>query len=340
MKHWLKLFIVIPSLVVVLGIVLLSALRLDSPLLNNQSTINIQVKAGDSLSTLVKRWHAQELVEHPNTLLLYARLTNKQLIHRGEYDIKADTSHAQLLKQLNAGKVKQHFITLVEGWTYRQALDHMLSNKVLESSSVNWRTTESLDGYQPQLGMEGMIYPDTYAVSKGENVNELLQRAHRRLIAVLNEEWSNRAASLPYESAYEALIMASIVEKETGQDNERAKIAGVFVRRLMKGMRLQTDPTVIYGLGEQYQGNIKRVHLRTPSAYNTYMIHGLPPTPIALVGREAIHAALHPLDGDSLYFVAKGDGSHYFSATLAEHEAAVKEYQIKRRAKQYRSSPQ
>jgi UPF0755 protein len=167
---------------------------------------------------------------------------------------------------------------------------------------------------------------------------DLLKQAHARLEQVLAEEWAQRAEGLPYREPYDALIMASMIEKETGVPEERGEIAGVFVRRLRIGMRLQTDPTVIYGMGERYNGRITRADLREPTAYNTYTIDGMPPTPIALVGREAINAALNPVDGRSLYFVARGDGSHVFSSTLEQHNRAVREYQIKRRA-DYRSSP-
>ena len=162
---------------------------------------------------------------------------------------------------------------------------------------------------------------------------------HKKMIEVLNRAWQNRSTDTPYTSAYQALIMASIVEKETGLAEERAAIAGVFVRRLNKRMRLQTDPTVIYGLGDAYTGNIKRSHLKTPSPYNTYMIKGLPPTPIAMPSAAAIDAALHPLDGTSLYFVARGDGGHYFSDNLEEHQKAVRQYQINQRAVDYQSAP-
>jgi UPF0755 protein len=160
------------------------------------------------------------------------------------------------------------------------------------------------------------------------------------LLAVLNAEWESRSAGLPYDSPYDALIMASLVEKETAVASERERIAGVFVRRLAKKMRLQTDPTIIYGLGAQFDGNLRSRHLKDSSnRYNTYRHHGLPPTPIALVGREAIHAALHPAEGEALYFVARGDGSHHFSTTLDEHNRAVRKYQIERRREDYRSVP-
>ena len=173
----------------------------------------------------------------------------------------------------------------------------------------------------------------------GTTDKALLLQAYRRMRRILTEQWRQRQRNLPYDNDYEALIMASIIEKETGVAGERRKIAGVFVRRLLRGMRLQTDPTVIYGLGDSYQGNLTRAHLKQATPYNTYTINGLPPTPIAMPGRAAIHAALHPKDGKALFFVAKGDGSHHFSETLTEHNKAVRKYQIKKRRTHYQSSP-
>ena len=186
---------------------------------------------------------------------------------------------------------------------------------------------------------EGFFFPDSYHYARGATDWDIVQRAHAQMRAILEQEWQGRAEDLPYETPYEALIMASIIERETGLPAEREEIAGVFVRRLLLGMRLQTDPTVIYGLGSNFDGNLKRKHLADKgNPYNSYRHSGLPPTPIALPGRADIHAALHPAAGDTLYFVARGDGGHVFSATLAEHEQAVRKYQL-RRKKNYRSSP-
>ncbi|NQD79460.1 endolytic transglycosylase MltG, partial [Pseudomonas sp. CrR14] len=228
---------------------------------------------------------------------------------------------------------------LVEGWSFRQVRAALARQDKLELTLSKLSDDEIMAKLgQPGLNPEGRFFPDTYRYVRGMSDLDLLKQAHKRLQVVLDEEWANRSESLPYKNPYEALIMASMIEKETGVPEERGEIAGVFVRRLAIGMRLQTDPTVIFGLGERYQGRITRAHLREPTPYNTYTIDGMPPTPIALVGREAIHAALHPVAGKALYFVARGDGSHVFSETLDAHNRAVREYQLKRRA-DYRSSP-
>ena len=174
---------------------------------------------------------------------------------------------------------------------------------------------------------EGLLFPETYHYTAGMKDIEIIQKAFHKMLEALEVEWAKREQNLPYANAYEALIMASIIEKETGLAKERAEIAGVFVRRLRKGMKLQTDPTVIYGLGKEFNGNLTRVHLQTPNPFNTYMIEGLPPTPIATASFDAVVAALNPREGHSIFFVAKGDGSHVFSRTLQEHEQAVRLYQ-------------
>ncbi len=282
-------------------------------------------------------------LSNPQVLKVYGRIfPEKSAIRAGEYRVVAGTRVGQWLKMLRDGDTVSHQLTFVEGSTVGQLLDILNNHPLLAEQPVAagpalW---SAIGVEQPLAAQpEGLFFPDTYDFQRGDSPAMLLRRAYQRLIAVLEEEWQSRQLGLPYESPYDALIMASIIEKETGVPSERGEIAGVFVRRLQRGMRLQTDPTVIYGMGEDYRGNIRSRDLRDASnPYNTYRINGLPPTPIALAGREAIHAALHPVAGDSLFFVAKGDGSHQFSATLAEHEAAVRRYQLRRRS-DYRSSP-
>ncbi|GAB3107471.1 endolytic transglycosylase MltG [Aestuariicella hydrocarbonica] len=299
-----------------------------------------ELKAGDSLHRVIYHFYRQQSFTFPRILILYAKLTETTNVKLGEYELPDQISPVELLHLFHAGKVKQRTLTLVEGITFADAVREISGQQHIQTVLAD----HSADTLKTRLGIdhttpEGWLFPDTYVYSKHTSDWDLIQQAYRRMRDVLEAEWQDRASDLPYKNAYEALIMASIVEKETGAPHERAEIAGVFVRRLQRGMRLQTDPTVIYGMGDQYQGKIRRKNLREPTPYNTYMINGLPPTPIALPGREAIHAALHPAEGKTLFFVAKGDGTHQFSVTLAEHEAAVKKYQLQR-SSNYRSTLQ
>ncbi|MNZ48707.1 putative aminodeoxychorismate lyase [compost metagenome] len=227
----------------------------------------------------------------------------------------------------------------MEGWTFHQVRELLSRQPKIEQTLAGLSDAEVMARLgQPGVFPEGRFFPDTYKYVRGTRDIDILRQAYQRMEGILVEEWGERASNLPYKEPYQALIMASLVEKETGVPGERAEIAGVFIRRLQKSMLLQTDPTVIYGMGQRYNGRITRADLREPTPYNTYVTPGLPPTPIALPGREAIHAALNPADGQSLYFVARGDGSHVFSDNLDDHNKAVQEYQLKRRP-DYRSSP-
>jgi UPF0755 protein len=237
-----------------------------------------------------------------------------------------------LIALLVSGKVLLHELRLVEGWTFAQALQAVRGNPVLQHTLTDYTPRAVMTALgKPELHPEGRFYPDTYKFARGTSDLAFLQRAFTAMEQVLAAEWAQRSQEVPYRNADEALIMASIVERETGAPGERAEIAGVFVRRLQKRMRLQTDPSVIYGLGASFDGNLRRRDLLSDTPYNTYTRAGLPPTPICLPGRAAIHAALHPAAGETLYFVSRGDGSHQFSETIAEHNAAVRKYQLKRR---------
>ncbi|MEN8170987.1 MAG: endolytic transglycosylase MltG [Pseudomonadota bacterium] len=306
----------------------------DSPMVvSGDESVSFLVTPGSSVRTVARSLHRQGLLEGDRYFVWMARLRGKAgSIQAGEYNIEAGTSPSQLLDDMVAGKVRQYSITLLEGWNFRQMmvevdaspyLQHQLSG--LDASEIMMRLGH--EGEHP----EGRFFPDTYHFPRGLNDIEFLKRAYRAMAQRLEQEWPKRTAGLPLKSPYEALILASIVEKETGQPYERSEIAGLFMRRLKKGMRLQTDPTVIYGMGLGYDGNIRKSDLKKDTPYNTYTRGGLPPTPIAMPGRDALHAALHPKEGESLYFVSRGDGSHHFSASYEEHECAVIKYQIRRR---------
>lgn len=297
--------------------------------LPNSTSIEFEIQAGESLASVARRLQLRGLVEKGwwFELLAFHRLAATK-IKAGEYEIKPGMTLEEVLELFVAGKVKQHRITLVEGWTVSQVLAALKAHPAVRVTLEG----VPLEKLLSELGLppghpEGQFFPDTYFFVRGTEDKELLRRAWKRMQAVLAEEWSQRTQGLPFNTAYEALVLASIVEKETGREEERAKIAGVFVRRMQKNMRLESDPTVIYGMGEAYQGDIRAQDLREDTLYNTYLHAGLPPTPIALPGRAAIHAVLHPAAGEELYFVAKGDGSHAFSVTLHEHKQKVDRYQ-------------
>ena len=340
-KRWL---VVLSSLLMLAALLLAGSVYglfwwSKQPLPYAQS-VEFEVQRGETLTSAVHRLSQQGLLKLPQAALLYSKLARQTSIQFGEYQIAANLSWQQINLLLLSGDVIERSVTLVEGWTAADALATLQSHPKIKSvlSGIDDpQLLELLPKEHPQP--EGWFFADTYSFHKGDTDLSILLRAHEKMRHLLSELWQSRGDGLPYKIPYEALVMASIVEKETGVPSERPVIAGVFVRRLHKNMRLQTDPTVIYGLGDDYQGNITRKHLRTPTPYNTYVIKALPPTPIALVGRAALVAAFNPADGEELYFVAKGDGSHYFSQTLAEHNQAVQQYQILKRRKDYRSAP-
>lgn len=297
------------------------------------------VAKGESLVSVARRLHDQDMLRWPVVWRLYGQYLKPGSIKVGEYQFLDRETPVSILRRLQSGAVITYSVTLVEGRTFKEWTELLSLQPKLNIALAGKSQEEQLK----LLGLglehpEGWFYPDTYQFVAGDSDVTLLRRAHQLMRQVLEREWAGRAPDLPYATPYEALVMASIIEKETGLASERGDIAGVFVRRLRAGMRLQTDPTVIYGLGSDYSGNLTRQHLRRVGPYNTYTNSGLPPTPIAMPSGAAIHAALNPAEGTALYFVAKGDGSHQFSATLEEHNRAVQQYQRQRRT-DYRSSP-
>ncbi|WP_460028056.1 endolytic transglycosylase MltG [Methyloparacoccus murrellii] len=304
---------------------------LDRPLPIRQSE-RLMVHKGQGLAAVAQELRQRRIVVEPVWLRLLAATRGVSGdLKFGEYEIPPGTTARGLLDMLVSGRSRQEPVTIIEGWTFRQMREALARHPNLRQETAG-RTAEDIMALlgSPGLLPEGQFFPDTYFTGRHTSDLDILRQAHRKMRAILAAEWQDRAPNLPLNSPEEALTLASIVEKETGQASERPAIAGVFVRRLLQGMRLQTDPTVIYGMGEQFQGNIRREDLRRDTPYNTYTRSGLPPTPIALPGRQSIRAALHPAAGGSLYFVARGDGSHVFSATLEEHERAVDQFQRRR----------
>ncbi|MHB8424607.1 MAG: endolytic transglycosylase MltG [Gammaproteobacteria bacterium] len=300
------------------------------PVVPGNTAVDVEVTPGQPLRAVAAQLHAQGALPHPFDLVLLARLRgDASTIRAGEYLVQPGTNVAGLLALLKSGRVVMHSLTLVDGWTFAQVL------QAVEQDPELRHTLKGLDDSvimtrlgHPGENPEGRFFPDTYQFPKGTTDAAFLERAYRTMQDHLHAAWQARAQNLPYKTPYDALILASIIEKETAQPVERAEIAGVFVRRLEKGMKLQSDPTVIYGLGNAYNGRITYQDLRTDTPYNTYTRYGLPPTPICMPGLPSIEAALHPASGNALYFVARGDGTHQFSATLQQQDAAVRKYQL------------
>ncbi len=292
----------------------------------------VDVRPGASLTAVARQLEEGGIVSSARYFSWMARLSgNAHQLRAGEYRIEPGMTPRQLLHLMVEGRVHLYALTLVEGWNFRQVMDAVRASPHLSQTLTGLTDSEIMTRLgHPQEHPEGRFFPDTYHFPRQLSDEEFLRRAYRQMSDVLAYEWERRDEGLPLRTPDEALILASIVEKETGLASERAAIAGVFVRRLQKGIRLQTDPTIIYSLGFDFDGNLRRRDLAADTPYNTYTRRGLPPTPIAMPGRDSIHAALHPAPGEALYFVARGDGSHHFSATLDEHSRAVRYYQLKR----------
>jgi len=294
---------------------------------------------GSSFATVTGELVAQHIIDDDFWYRLYARRSGEAGgIQAGEYRLEAGATPRTMLEQFINGAVQLYSFTIIEGWNHRDLLQALHSNEAIVESM----TDEDWPAFLESLGAtvihpEGLFLPETYRIPRNTTDRQLLSQAYELMQKVLEDEWQARGDVVPVNSPYEALVLASIVEKETARADERPRIAGVFARRIEKRMRLQTDPTVIYGIGAGFDGNLTRKHLQTDTPYNTYTRRGLPPTPIAMPGRAAINAVLHPAAGQELFFVATGlgDGSHKFSATKAEHDAAVAEY-LKRLRQQRR----
>jgi UPF0755 protein len=303
---------------------------LQQPIAGLQEKMTFEVPRGASTRSVAAALNARGLLDQPQVWVAWARLTRSDsTLKAGEYELQPGLTPRGLLALLSSGQVLLHSITFIEGSSFVDLRNALAANQAVRNANANRSDADIMRALgEPEMHPEGQFFPDTYRFPRGTTDLELLTIAHRRMQDELRNAWGKRAPDLPLASSYEALILASIVEKETALERERAQIAGVFVERLRRGMRLQTDPTVIYGMGLSYAGNIRRADLARDTPYNTYTRPGLPPTPIAMPSRESLQAAVQPDVTGALFFVATGagDGSHYFSKTLAEHNLAVRRY--------------
>ena len=299
------------------------------PITTGGEPIEFAIKPGSGVGAASQQIATAGVPVNPYMLSMLARVTRTAgRIKAGTYELKPNTTPRTLINQLVRGEFAQESLTIIEGWTFRQMRAAVAANKSLNQDTAALSDKELMGKISTDYKLpEGLFFPDTYLFAKGASDLKIYKQAHALMLERLAAAWAKRDESLPYKTPYEALTMASIVEKETGQKSERAMIAGVFVNRLKKGMMLQTDPTVIYGMGENYTGNIRKKDLETSTPYNTYMHTGLPPTPISLPGVQSLTAALGPAKTEALYFVSRGDGSSKFSDNLPDHNKAVNQYQ-------------
>ncbi len=301
----------------------------QTPITSADPAIDFTVNAGSSVGAAAQQIANAGVPVNPLLFSVLARVTQKSSrIKAGSYELKPGTTPLRLIDQLVRGEFAQESLTIIEGWTFRQMRQAMAASKGLKHDTATMSDKELMALISPEFKLpEGLFFPDTYLFAKGSSDVQLLRQAHTMMMSRLSAAWEKRDPKLPYDNPYQALTMASIVEKETGQKSERGMIAGVFVNRLRLGMLLQTDPSVIYGMGDKYEGKIHKRDLETDTPYNTYTRSGLPPTPIALPGVESLTAALAPAKTDALYFVARGNGTSKFSNSLPEHNKAVTQFQ-------------
>lgn len=304
-----------------------------TPLAVARLPVEVEIPRGAGFRAALAELEKAGISVRPYEFELLARaLGREREIKAGSYEIAEAVTPTQLLDKLTLGDVTQADVRLIEGWTFSQFRAALDASPFLRHATAGLEDTQILAQLQaPEPHPEGLFFPDTYLFAKGSSDLAVLRRAYRAMQRHLKEEWETKDPNVPYQSPYEALIMASIIEKETGKAAERDLIGGVLVNRLRIGMRLQVDPTIIYGLGARFDGNLKRIHLQEDGPYNTYMRAGLPPTPIAMPGLASLRSAMRPGKTEALYYVSKGDGSSQFSRTLDEHNRAVSKYQRKGR---------
>lgn len=334
-KSKFKIFLLLcVVLLVACGVVLKLSLLQSYPVQGNKQKLSIN--NGETYTGFIDQLAKDNKVQFPIVLKIYRKFFIHDSMKAGVYEVRQGMNIRQVLDMIsNAENAQMNRILVIEGTNSKQLLAALKKDPYVSKQISQLSHAELIKRLNiPYEHIEGLFAPDTYFFDKGASDEQILKDLYQRQVKILDSAWENREPNLPYKNKYEALIMASIIEKETSVDRELRQVSGVFVRRLRLGMRLQTDPTVIYGMGEQYTGKITRNDLRTPTAYNTYTMHGLPPTPIALPSKKAIEAAMHPDKSDAIYFVATGNGGHKFSSNLPDHNRAVQEYLSVLRAKQ------